>query len=97
MKNILSEHIETDRIHLKHAHGGFVIDIMITGKTKTSKNIAIDCDGGVYNGSEEEAYMNLLYKKRQLEGFGFKYIHIWPWEFGVNPEEAIKELLDQIS
>ncbi len=92
IEKYLSEHINPERITLMYRFGGFIIDIHIKPKTKRHKPIAIDCNGGQYfEGSE--SYNQLIYRKKQLEGYGFKYINLWSWRFWRNPEKELENLL----
>lgn len=96
IKKYLSKHINPDRILLMYRYGGFIIDILIKPESDKQKPIAIECNGGQYY-NKSVAYNQLIYRKKQLEGFGFKYIHLWSWRFWRDPEKELENLLKFIT
>jgi len=79
------------QIHLMYKHGGFVIDIFIEPNNDKQNPIAIECNGGQID-DFSVAYTQIVYRKNQIERFGFKYINIWSWQFLQNPQRELKKL-----
>jgi len=91
IKNYLTRKVGKRQIHLMYKHGGFVIDIFIEPNNDKQNPIAIECNGGQID-DFSVAYTQIVYRKNQIERFGFKYINIWSWQFLQNPQRELKKL-----
>lgn len=92
---LINHNIPATRLELQYQCGGFRIDIIIKSIKTNMPFIAIECDGSSYHNSTE-AYKWDVFRQKQLEQYGFKFIRIWSHDWWLNSENELKKVLQFI-
>jgi len=92
VQSLIENGVDQEKIELQHQCGGFRIDIIIKSKRTNKPIIAIECDGSSYHQSNE-AYVWDIFRQKQLEQYGLRFIRIWSTNWWQNPKSEIDKLV----